>query len=178
MNTFYRIGDKIISMEKLIRSLTQIMSLRSEGMSQQEVANRYGVDRSFISRLEGLGAVRRGESIAVVGFPLQNKDEIHSLLEELGVDFSLLMTNEERWRFVKEKSGLELLNQVMDLVAQVRTYDVVVLIGSRQRINWSAALLDKEVLGIDLGESPLTEDKYVDPDHLRKLILSAQEIES
>ncbi|HHV35943.1 MAG TPA: transcriptional regulator [Syntrophomonadaceae bacterium] len=175
MNDFYRIGDKLVSMEKLFRSLTQMMSLRSEGISQQEVADRYGVDRSFLSRLEGLGAVRRGESIAVVGFPLQNKDEVLSLLGDLGVDFSLIMTNEERWRFVKEKSGLELFNQVMGLVAKIRSYDVVILIGSRQRINWSSALLDKEVLGISLGESPLTEDKYVDPDHLRELILSAQE---
>lgn len=175
MDDFYRIGDKIVSMEKLTRSLTRMMSLRSEGVSQQEVADRCGVDRSFISRLEGLGAVRRGSSIAVVGFPLQNKDEILSLLGDLGVDFSLIMTNEERWRFVREKSGLELLNQLMELVAKIRTYDVVILIGSRQRINWSAALLDKEALGISLGESPLTEDKYVDPEHLRKLILSAQE---
>ena len=175
MNDFYRIGDKLVSIEKLNRALTQMMSLRSEGVSQQEVAVRFGVDRSFISRVENLGAVRRGSSMAVVGFPLQNKEEIISLLEELGVDFSLIMTNKERWRFVKEKSGIELFNQVMRLVTKIRTYDAVILIGSRQRINWSAGLLDKEVLGIELGESPLTEDKYVDPERLRKLILSAQE---
>ncbi len=175
MEGFYRIGDKLISMEKLVRSLAQMLLLRSKGISQQEVATRSGVDRSFISRLEGIGAVRRGATIAVVGFPLLNKEEVLSLLGELGVDFNMLMTDEERWRFIKEKSGQELLNQVMKLVAKIRTYDVVILIGSRQRINWTAALLDKEALGINLGESPLTEDKYVDLDHLRKLILSAQE---
>ena len=175
MNDFHRIGDKLISMEKLNRLMAQIISLRSQGISQQEVAERCGVDRSFISRLESLGAVRRGASIAVVGFPLKNKEEISSLLDELGVDFRLLMTNDERWRFVKEKSGLELLNEIMGLVFKVRTYDVVILIGSRQRIKWCAALLDKEVLGIDLGESPLNEDKYVEPEHLRELIISAQE---
>lgn len=175
MNDFHRIGDKLISMEKLNRLIAQIISLRSQGISQQEVAERCGVDRSFISRLESLGAVRRGASIAVVGFPLKNKEEISSLLDELGVDFRLLMTNDERWRFVKEKSGLELLNEIMGLVSKVRTYDVVILIGSRQRIKWCAALLDKEVLGIDLGESPLNEDKYVEPEHLRELIISAQE---
>ena len=91
MNDFHRIGDKLISMEKLNRLMAQIISLRSQGISQQEVAERCGVDRSFISRLESLGAVRRGASIAVVGFPLKNK-EISSLLDELGVDFRLLMT--------------------------------------------------------------------------------------
>lgn len=174
MNEFYRIGDKLISMEKLNRLMEQIISLRSQGISQQEVAERCGVDRSFVSRLESLGAVRRGASIAVVGFPLKNKEEIFSLLDELGVDFRLIMTNDERWRFVKEKSGLELLNEIMSLVAKVRTYDVVILIGSRQRIKWCAALLDKEVLGINLGESPLNEDKYVDPEQLRELIIAAQ----
>lgn len=174
MNEFYRIGDKLISMEKLNRLMEQIISLRSQGISQQEVAERCGVDRSFVSRLESLGAVRRGASIAVVGFPLKNKEEIFSLLDELGVDFRLIMTNDERWRFVKEKSGLELLNEIMSLVPKVRTYDVVILIGSRQRIKWCAALLDKEVLGINLGESPLNEDKYVDPEQLRELIIAAQ----
>lgn len=174
MNDFYRIGEKLISMEKLTRAVTQIMSLRSEGLSQQEVAERFGVDRSFISRLETLGAVRKGARLAVVGFPVKNKEEILSLLEEAGVDFSLIMTNDERWRFVREKSGIQLFNEVMRLVAKIRTYDVVILIGSRQRINWSAALLDKETIGIDLGESPLTEDKYVDPGRLRDLILSVQ----
>jgi hypothetical protein len=110
----------------------------------------------------------------VVGFPVQNKKEIVALLEKLGVDFSLIMTNEERWRFVEEKSGAELFNEVMRLIAQVRTYDVVILIGSRQRINWGAALLDKEVIGIDLGETPLTEDRHVDPASLQELILAAR----
>jgi transcriptional regulator with XRE-family HTH domain len=174
LNDFYRIGDKLVSMEKLNRSLAEMLTLRSTGLSQQEVADRCGVDRTFLSRLEKLGAVRKGKSIAVIGFPIQNKEEIVSLLDELGVEFRLLMTNNERWRYVTEKSGLELFNEVMSLVAKSRTYDVVILIGSRQRINWCAALLDKEVLGIDLGESPIEEDKYVDPDHLRKLIISAQ----
>lgn len=174
MNEFYRIGEKLISMEKLNRTIARIMSLRSEGLSQQEVAVRFGVDRSFVSRLETLGAVRKGARLAVVGFPVKNKEEILSLLKETGVDFSLIMTNAERWRFVQEKSGLQLFNEVMRLVAEIRSYDVVILIGSRQRINWSAALLDKEVIGIVLGESPLTEDKYVDPGHLRDLILSVQ----
>lgn len=71
------------------------------------------------------------------------------------MDFSLIMTNAERWRFVQEKSGLQLFNEVMRLVAEIRTYDVVILIGSRQRINWSAALLDKEVIGIVLGSRRL-----------------------
>lgn len=174
MYDFFRIGEKLISVEKVSRILNQVFSLRSQGLSQQEVASRFGLDRSFISRLEGLGMIRRGARLAVVGFPVQNKDEIIQLLEGLGVDFILIMTNEERWHFVEEKSGIELFNEATRLIAQIRTCDVVVLIGSRQRINWGAALLDKEVIGINLGETPLTEDKYVDPARLRELILAVR----
>jgi hypothetical protein len=172
LNDFYRIGEKLISMEKLQRSLDKILYDRSQGLSQQVVARSFEVDRSFVSRLERLGEVRKGARLAVVGFPIKNKDEIIALLEELGVDYSLIMTNTERWRFVDEKNGIELFNEVMQITAQMRTYDVVVLLGSRQRIKWCAALLDKEVLGIELGESPLTEDIYVDPEKLRDLIKS------
>lgn len=169
-----RIGEKLISMEKLKRIIEQILEQRSQGMSQQEAADRFGVDRTFISRLEGLGAVRKGSSLAVIGFPIGNKQEILDLLTELGVDFSLIMANDERWRFVQEKSGIELFNEIMSMVAKVRTYDVVIFIGSRQRIKWSAALLDKEVVGYELGETPITEDKQVDSERLRSLILGVR----
>ncbi len=165
-----RIGEKLISTEKLTRIIEQILEHRSQGMSQQEAADRFGVDRTFISRLEGLGAVRKGSSLAVIGFPIGNKDEILALLTELGVDFSLIMGNDERWQFVQEKSGIELFNEIMSMVARARTYDVVIFIGSKQRIKWSAALLDKEVVGYELGETPITEDKHVDPERLRSLI--------
>ena len=123
----FRIGEKLISTEKLHRIIEQILEQRSRGLSQQDVAGRFGVDRTFVSRLEGLGAVRKGSSLAVIGFPVKNKDEILALLTELGVDFSLIMTDDERWRFVQEKSGIELFNEIMSLVAKARTFDVVVV---------------------------------------------------
>ncbi len=171
-NEVFRIGEKIVCLEKITRQVRQILALRQQGLSQQEVAARFGLDRAFLSRLEGLGAVRRGASVAVVGFPIRNKAEVMGLLEELGVDFALIMTNAERWRFVEERSGAVLFNEILQLIARIRTYDVVVLIGSRQRISWGAALLDKEVVGIELGESPLTEDVEVDLEYLRSLILN------
>ena len=169
-----RIGEKLISLEKLHRSIEQILEQRSRGLSQQEVADRFSVDRTFVSRLEGLGAVRKGSSLAVIGFPVQNKEEILALLAELGVDFGLIMTDTERWRFVREKSGIELLNEIMGLVSRVRAYDVVIVIGSKERIRWCAALLDKDVVGIEIGDAPITEDKIVDLGRLRELILAVK----
>jgi transcriptional regulator with XRE-family HTH domain len=170
----FRIGGKIISSEKLQLIIEQILGQRSRGLSQQEVAANFGVDRTFVSRLEGLGAVRRGSSLAVIGFPVKNKEEILVLLAELGVDFGLIMTDIERWAFVREKSGLELLNEIMSLVSRVRGYDVVILIGSKERIRWCAALLDKDVVGIEIGDAPITEDKIVDLQRLRSLILAVK----
>jgi transcriptional regulator len=165
-----RIGDKLISMEKIIESIEEMLKLRQQGLSQAEVAKRFDTDRTFISRLENLGEVRKGKTIALVGFPIKNIDEIRDLAVQEGVDYVLLMTDKERWDFVYEKTGIELLNEVMGLIYKVRQYDVVIIIGSEQRLRLFKALLDKEVVSISIGKSPITQDKYVDPDSLREVI--------
>jgi transcriptional regulator len=165
-----RIGDKLISKEKIIESIEEMLKLRQRGLSQAEVAKRFGTDRTFVSRLENLGEVRKGKTIALVGFPIKNIDEIRDLAVQEGVDYVLLMTDKERWDFVYEKTGIELLNEVMGLIYKVRQYDVVIIIGSDQRLRLFKALLDKEVVSISIGKSPITQDKYIDPDSLREVI--------
>jgi transcriptional regulator len=165
-----RIGDKLISMEKIIESIEEMLKLRQQGLSQAEVAKRFDTDRTFVSRLENLGEVRKGKTIALVGFPIKNIDEIRDLAVQEGVDYVLLMTDKERWDFVYEKTGIELLNEVMGLIYKVRQYDVVIIIGSEQRLRLFKALLDKEVVSISIGKSPITQDKYIDPDSLREVI--------
>ncbi|GAW92881.1 helix-turn-helix domain-containing protein [Calderihabitans maritimus] len=167
---FVRIGDKLISRNKIENFIDRILEMRVQGLSQQEVAKHLNIDRSFISRLERLGEVRKGQRIAIVGFPLKNKEELQEVIEEEGVDFHLLMTEEERWQFVREKSGLELFNEIMDLIAKVRAYDVVIFLGSNKRIKFIEALLDKEVISVEIGKSPIEEDKYVDPSLLKEII--------
>lgn len=165
-----RIGDKVIDRERVHRLVDQVFQLRSAGVSQQEVAKALGTDRSFISRLESLGEIRKGGKIALIGFPVLNKEELEAFARAEGVDFVFLMTEEERWRYVREKNGLELVNEIMDLIAKVKTYDTVIFLGSNMRIRLVEALLDKEVIGIELGISPLTKDVYVDPEKIRNLI--------
>lgn len=167
-----RIGDKLISRSKIQRALDQILELRVQGLPQQEVAHRLGIDRSFISRLEGLGEVRRGNRIAVVGFPVANKEEVLRVLEEEGVEYSLILTDAERWQFAQGKSGQQLVNELMEIIARLRTYDVVIIIGSNYRIQLSDALLGREVIGMEIGTSPITEDKVVDVGELRRLVRS------
>jgi len=167
---FYRVQDKIISRQKIDSVVSRILEMRARGFSQQEVADRLGVDRTFISRLEGIGEIRKGASIAVVGFPILNKAEIEEILRKEGVDRFLLMTEEERINYVQTKTGAELLNELMNLISEFRKYDVVVGIGSDVRLKLIKGILDNEVIGIEIGESPLTEDKWVDPAEVKKVL--------
>jgi transcriptional regulator with XRE-family HTH domain len=157
-----RIGEKIISMRKIYEGIHKILQLRSKGLSQQEVANELGLDRTFISRLESIGEVRKGKKIAVFGFPLHNKEEIKKIAQAKGVDFVWLMNEEERWNLVKGKSALDFFNEVMELVTVLQSYDIVVIIASARWLRLAEALLNSEVIFLELGASPITEDRSLD----------------
>ncbi|HHX23545.1 MAG: transcriptional regulator [Tepidanaerobacteraceae bacterium] len=165
-----RIGDKLISIPRIEAIVKDMLALRQQGVSQQEVAKKYNTDRTFLSRLESLGEIRKGKTIALIGFPIKNIEEIKRISLEEGVDFTLLMTDKERWDFVYEKSGIELLNTIMTLLHKVRQYDVVIMLGSDKRLRLFQALLDKEVVPINIGKSPINQDICVDSDNLRKII--------
>jgi len=165
-----RIGGKVIDRQRIYRIIDRILDLRAAGVSQQEVAEREGTERSFISRLEALGEVYRGARIALVGFPIANKDELLALAKEEGIEYALVLTDEERWRWVQEKSGSELLNEVMKIIAHLRTYDVVLFLGSDMRVRVVEALLDKKVVCVEIGRSPIKGDRHVDLEKLRGLI--------
>lgn len=165
-----RIGNKLISMEKINRLIDRVLQLRVEGYSQTEVANRLNIDRTFISRLEKIGEIRKGKRIAVIGFPIHNKEELEAMLLEEGVEFIFLMNDEERWKFVQGTNGVDLLNKIMEMITELRTFDVVVAIASNYRINLCQTLLEKEVVGVEIGKSPIEEDKYVSVDEIREII--------
>jgi len=165
-----RIQDKIISRQKINDSITKILQLRALGYSQQEVADQMSVDRTFISRLEGIGELRKGKTMACIGFPIKNKTEIQAILEKEGVDFIMLMTEEERQTYVEQRSGKEMLNELMDLIGKMHSFETIIAIGSDNRIKLIQGLLDSEVICVEIGTSPITEDKWVDPDEIRKIL--------
>lgn len=165
-----RIGEKIISVRKIQENVQKILKLRSAGLSQQEVANELNLDRTFISRLESIGEVRKGKKIAVFGFPLQNKGEIKKIAQAKGVDFVWLMNEEERWNLVKEKSALVFFNEVMELITALQAFDIVVIIGSQRWLKIAEALLNCEVIFIELGASPITEDCSLNPDTFKETL--------
>jgi len=167
-----RIGDKIINRQKIHQAVDAILDMRCQGYSQQEVANRIGVDRTVVSKLETLGEVRKGARVGLIGFPVANCAELESVARQEGVEYCLLLSESQRWAFLETKSGLELFNSIMEIISALRRCDVVIIAGSNMRIKLIEALLDKEVVGVNLGESPLAEDKYIEPEELRSLIRS------
>ena len=165
-----RVGDKVIDKQKIYRAVDRLLEYRASGLSQQEVATQIGVDRAFVSKLESMGEVRRGKRIALIGFPIKNKDEIAQVASSLGVDLVILMTDAERWQYVREKSGEVLINELMRLMSAVKRFDVVIFIGSDMRLRLVEAILGSKVVGVEIGTSPITEDKYVDPELIRETI--------
>ncbi len=167
-----RIGDKLVSVSKIDQTVRAVLGDRARGMSQGDVALKHHIDRAFVSHLEGLGAVRKGRSIAVVGFPVGNKAALESMLEHLGVDRILLMTDDERRRFAEERAGVALANEIMTLAESMRQYDVVVLLASESRLHLLQALLDssKEVIPLALGKGPLDHDVVVDLEWVKSVV--------
>lgn len=165
-----RIGDKVIDRERVHRLVDRLFTLRQGGASQNETARALGTDRTLVSRLESLGEVRKGGRMALVGFPVGNKEELEEVAREQGVDLVFLLTEEERWAYVREKNGLELVNEIMEIITRLRSYDVVVFLGSNHRIQLVEAMLDQEVVGLDLGPSPISADVEVDPEEVRGLL--------
>ncbi len=158
---FFRIGEKVVSQEKLFDALAEILADREGGATQEEVARAHGVQRSFVSFLESLGEVRRGARIAVVGFPVANAEEVRALAEHHGVDFTLVFNQAER-ETIEGSSGGEVFNRLLETLATLRDHDVTILMASDWRIELIERILGREVIGIPLGQTPLREDVPVD----------------
>ncbi|MEW5784416.1 MAG: transcriptional regulator [Bacillota bacterium] len=158
-----RIGDKLISLDKGARLLERVIKLRAQGVSQQEVAHRLSLDRSFISRLESIGEIRKGKRVAVLGFPIQNTAELTAICRDMGLEFVLLLNNRERWSLVGDKQALDFFNEMFDIVTRLKSFDTLVLITSEKWYRLAEALLDTQIVFINLGATPVQEDRLIDP---------------
>lgn len=167
---FSRIGDKIINNKRIEQIIDKVITLREKGYSQSRVASEIGVERSFISRLESIGEIRKGKKIALIGFPVSNKNQLLELGHEYGLDYVLLMTEKERWNFIENKSGLELFNNVMEILVKLKEFDLIIFLGSDMRLDLIEKLVEGQVVGIEIGRSPITEDKYVEPEKIKDII--------
>lgn len=165
----FRIGEKVVSQEKLFDALTDILSDREAGATQEQTARSHGVQRSFVSFLESLGEVRRGARIAMVGFPVANADEVKRLAEEHAVDFVLVFNQAER-ESIESSSAGDVFNRLLETLAILRDHDVIILMASDWRIELIERILGREIVGIPLGRTPLREDVTVDIAELEQVL--------
>ncbi|HOS70317.1 MAG TPA: transcriptional regulator [Bacillota bacterium] len=165
-----RIGEKVISIPRINNKINEILQYRMLGMSQQEAADKLGVERTFISRLEGLGEIRKGQSIAAIGFPIKNKTEVENVLRAFGVEYFFLMSEAERTDYVNNCSGAQLTNRIIELVNKLRSFDTVIVMASDYRNRLARDLLDNKVIEIDIGKSPIKKDVNVNLDNLTDIL--------
>jgi hypothetical protein len=165
----YRIGDKVVSEDKLHDAIAAILEDREAGATQVDVAKSYGVQRSFVSFLETLGEVRKGSRVALVGFPVANAPEVKALAEKHALDFVLVLSQEER-ESIESGNVTTVFNTLLETIAALREYDTLVLLASDWRIKTMEKILGTEVVGIPLGASPLREAVEVDLDELEAVL--------
>ena len=167
----YRIGDKVVSEDKLQDAVRSILEERESGATQEDAARAHGVQRSFVSFLETLGEVRRGDKVALVGFPIANAEDVKRLAESHSLDFVLVLSQDER-ESIESGDATRVFNQLLETVAALRDYDTLVLIASDWRIRTMERILGTEVVGIPLGASPLRADVPVDLQELDGILTS------
>lgn len=170
-----RIGDKIVDRDRLVNIVSEILRRRSIGATQQEVAVAMGLERSFVSHLEGLGEVRRGNRIAVIGFPVSNKEELENVAQSFAVDYTYFLSEKERREHIGRKVGAEIFNELLELLADLKDFDVVVFLASNKRISMLERILDKEIVGISIGNSPIKKDRKVKPEVLANVLSNLTE---
>ncbi len=168
-----RVGNKVISKEKINNLISKILQLRASGSTQADVANSLGIERSFISHLEGLGEVRSGKRVALVGFPVANKKEVEDLALKKGVEFVYLLSQEERKSLEREKTSAEVFNELLDVLSFLVNFDSVVFLGSDKRITQFEQILGQRVVGYSLGKSPISKSVEVDLSTLEVLLEKA-----
>jgi hypothetical protein len=165
----YRIGDKVVSESKLHDAVGSILAAREAGATQEDTAQEHGVQRSFVSFLETLGEVRRGDKVALVGFPIANADDVKKLAESHSLDFVLVLSQDER-ESIESGDATRVFNQLLETVAVLKDYDTLVLMASDWRIRTMERILGTEVIGIPLGASPLRQDVPVDLEELDRVL--------
>lgn len=166
---FFRIGDKVVSREKLIEQITGILRDREGGATQSEAARAHGVERSFVSWLETLGEVRRGRRVGLIAFPVANGEEVRRLAEERGIEFVVVMSQAEREQ-LEGSPGDAVFNRVLDTLATLKDFDVLVLLASDWRVGTIEKILGREVVAMTLGPSPLRHDVTVDLEELAGIL--------
>ncbi|MFA5867927.1 MAG: hypothetical protein WC891_08240 [Actinomycetota bacterium] len=132
-----KIGDKIISMERASSLIDKIFDLRSSGSTQEEVAKMLGVERSFISHLEGIGEVRKSKEIALIGSSLADIEKVENTAAGLGIEHVFL-----------NRDGTARIEDALQVLALLKSIDFIIFLGPPKEHKLLEAVLDKKIIGI------------------------------
>ena len=59
--------------------------------------------------------------------PIGNKKELAQVAAREGVDFIFLLTDKQRWSWVEDRSGAELVNEIMEMISKLgQKFDLVI----------------------------------------------------
>ncbi|MBA4370937.1 MAG: hypothetical protein C0418_05090, partial [Coriobacteriaceae bacterium] len=106
---------------------------------------------------------------ALVAFPVANAEEVRALAAGRALDFVLVYSQSER-ETLEHGDATQVFNQSLEILAELRDYDVVVFMASDWRIRTVEKILGREVIGVVLGPSPLREDVHVDLGELAAIL--------
>lgn len=165
----FRIGDKVVSEEKIVGAIERILADREAGATQEQVAKVHSVQRSFVSLLESLGEIRSGARIALVAFPVANAEELRALADAYSLDVSLVLSQSQREN-VEHEAGADIFNNLLDTMADLAQFETIIVCASDWRIETFQRIFENEVVGIVIGQSPLRHDVVVDLDHVEKVL--------
>jgi transcriptional regulator with XRE-family HTH domain len=136
-----KIGDKIISMDRASTLIDKIFAMRSSGSTQEEVAKQLGVERSFISHLEGIGEVRKSKEIAFIGSGVADAGRVESMVSDL--NFEHVFINADGTAHIEDALGV---------LAILKEIDFIVFLGPATERKLLETVLEKKIVGITLDK--------------------------
>ena len=100
----------------------------------KEAARAHGVQRTFVSFLETLAEVRRGKRVAIIGVPSRTATRCAPWPTATWFGkLCLLLSQEEREGLEEPPPPILRFNLVLETLAQLKDYDVLVLLASERR---------------------------------------------
>ena len=63
-----------------------------------------------------------------------------------------------------------IFNEIMEIIAGLKNFDALVLLTSERWYRLAEAILDLQIIFVNLGPTPVKEDRFVDPERFREML--------
>ncbi len=147
MKKEFAIGDKVISLERANALVDRIFDLRSTGSTQAEVAKMLGIERSFISHLEGIGEVRKSKEIAFIGSGVVDSERVDGVARDLGFEHVFINAD-----------GMTRIEDALGVLTILKDIDFIIFLGPATEHRLLETVLDKKIIGIAPAKEEVLEE--------------------